>query len=69
MSGVSGRQRSAPVVLCDDETARRLGAVAVDEDQAARSRKPAFHIVTREGNRWIWPVEKGFNQTVDRRRR
>jgi hypothetical protein len=68
MSKHRSKSSTAPVIACHSHTAARLGAVP--ERNAAEAKwlgHACIPIRGHDGSRWIWPIEQGFREAIERR--
>jgi hypothetical protein len=68
MSKNPSKSRTAPVIACHSSTAARLGAVLVNHPADAKKLGSAcIPIRGHDGSRWVWPLEQGFLNAIERR--
>lgn len=68
MSKNLSKSNTAPVIACHGSTAARLGAVPVrNAADAKRLSHAGIPIRGHDGSRWVWPIEQGFLDAIERR--
>jgi len=68
MSKNLSKPNTAPVITCHSSTAARLGAVLVrNAADAKRVGHACIPVKGHDGSRWVWPIEQGFLNTIERR--